>query len=76
MGSQSENSRTVLEKSLPIATYGAVVIDKNPTRVLLNNAMDAIDRAILLGSIRACRTVSTAALRVFAGAAPFRLEIK
>ena len=61
---------------LPIATYGAVVIDKNPTRVLLNNAMDAIDRAILLGSIRACRTVSTAALRVLAGAAPLRLEIK
>ena len=37
--------------------------------------MDEIDRAILLGMAKACRTVSTAAIRVLAGAAPLRLEI-
>ena len=62
---------------LPIVTYGSIALSlsRNLNSAISRKKLDKIQRAILLCSIKACKTVSTVALRALVGAAPLYLEV-
>ena len=62
---------------LPIVTYGSITLSlsKNLNSDLSRIKLDKIHRTILLCSVKACKTVSTIALRAIVGAAPLKLEV-
>jgi len=62
---------------VPCALFGASVWHGTTDRqIVARRTLIACQRLILLGCLPVCRTVSTAALQVLAGAPPFDLEAK
>ena len=60
---------------LPIVKYGAMLWCDAVTKVMVKRCIMALQRAMLLIITKACRTTSTAAMQVIAGAEPLDLDI-
>ena len=61
--------------ALPIVKYGAVLWYDVVSKVTVKRNIWALQRALLLLMTKACRTTSTAAMQIIAGAKPLDLEV-
>ena len=61
--------------ALPIVRYGSTLWYEGAKNILVRRSLMALQRALLLLTTRACRTTSTVAMQVIAGAKPMDLEV-
>ena len=61
--------------ALPIVRYGSTLWFEGAKNIMVRRSLIALQRELLLLTTRACRTTSTVAMQVIAGAKPMDLEV-
>ena len=61
--------------ALPIVRYGSTLWFEGAKNIMVRRSLMALQRGLLLLTTRACRTTSTVAMQVIAGAKPMDLEV-